>query len=61
MENTLLAALALVFIFEGLLPFAFPEFWRRVMSEATRMPEMQLRLMGLLSLSVGMVLLLIFS
>ncbi|MDG6773122.1 DUF2065 domain-containing protein [Thiomicrorhabdus sp. ZW0627] len=61
LENTLLAAIALVFILEGLLPFVFPEFWRKVMTEAVQLSEKQLRVMGFLSLSIGMVLLLLFS
>ncbi|MDX1348320.1 MAG: DUF2065 domain-containing protein [Thiomicrorhabdus chilensis] len=61
MENTLIAAIALVFILEGLLPFVFPEFWRKVMTEAVQLTEKQIRIMGLVSLSAGMALLLFFS
>lgn len=61
MENTLIAAIALVFILEGLLPFVFPEFWRKVMTEAVQLSEKQIRIMGLASLSAGMALLLFFS
>lgn len=53
-EAILWAAVGLAFIFEGILPFAFPEYWRRVMQEATRLPEMQLRLMGLTSILLGL-------
>lgn len=61
MENTLIAAIALVFILEGLLPFVFPDFWRKVMTEAVKLTEKQIRIMGLVSLSAGMALLLFFS
>lgn len=61
MENTLITAIALVFILEGLLPFVFPEFWRKVMTEAVQLSEKQIRIMGLASLSAGMALLLFFS
>ncbi|MDG6777856.1 DUF2065 domain-containing protein [Thiomicrorhabdus sp. zzn3] len=61
LENTLFAAIALVFILEGLLPFAFPELWRRMMSEAVTLSEKQLRLMGLFSVAIGLGMLLIFN
>ncbi|WP_373018679.1 DUF2065 domain-containing protein [Thiomicrorhabdus sp.] len=61
LENTLLAAIALLFILEGLLPFVFPEFWRKIMAEAVQLPEKQLRIMGFVSLSIGLALLLLFS
>jgi uncharacterized protein YjeT (DUF2065 family) len=54
-EAILWAAVGLAFIFEGILPFAFPEYWRRMMQEATRLPEMQLRLMGLSSIVIGLI------
>jgi hypothetical protein len=60
-ENTLLIALALVFVLEGLLPFVFPELWRKMMQEAVQLSERQLRIMGLASISIGMLLLLIFD
>lgn len=60
-ENTLWVSLALVFIIEGLLPFVFPEGWRSMMLEAVQLSERQLRLMGLASISLGMLLLLIFD
>ncbi|MBD3754678.1 MAG: DUF2065 domain-containing protein [Gammaproteobacteria bacterium] len=60
-ENTLLIALALVFVLEGLLPFVFPELWRKMMLEAVQLSERQLRMMGLASISIGMLLLLIFD
>ncbi|WP_237264243.1 DUF2065 domain-containing protein [Thiomicrorhabdus immobilis] len=61
LENTLFAAIALVFILEGLLPFVFPSLWKRMMFEAMKMTERDLRIMGLVSISIGLVLLLFFS
>lgn len=61
LETTLIAAIALLFIMEGILPFVFPEFWRKMMSEATQLSEMQLRVMGLVSIIIGMLILLFFS
>jgi len=61
LETTLIAAIALLFIMEGVLPFVFPNFWKRMMREATELPETQLRVMGLVSISIGLLVLLFFS
>ncbi|WP_233993140.1 DUF2065 domain-containing protein [Thiomicrorhabdus sp. Milos-T2] len=61
LENTLFAAIALVLILEGLLPFVFPAIWKRMMLEAMKMSDRDLRVMGLVSISIGLVLLLFFS
>jgi len=60
-ENTLLAAIALVFILEGLLPFIFPAGWKKMMLEAIKLSDRDLRIMGLFSISIGMLILLFFS
>lgn len=60
-ETALISALALVFIIEGLLPFMFPNFWKKMMSEATLLTEKQLRLMGLVSISLGLAVLIFFT
>ncbi|WFE68972.1 DUF2065 domain-containing protein [Thiomicrospira sp. R3] len=57
METALLTAIALVFIFEGLLPFLFPKFWQKIMSHATQLPENHLRLTGLSSVVIGLIIL----
>ena len=51
--DDLLAALALVFVIEGVLPFVSPRSWRQAMSQAVSMDDRGLRLMGLLSMLVG--------
>lgn len=61
LDQVLISAIALVFIFEGLLPFVFPAFWRRMMSEAIKLDEKQLRLMGLFSIAVGMLVLFVVA
>lgn len=61
MLEIFLAAIALVFIFEGLLPFVAPKLWQSVMNEASQMPENALRMMGLVSIVIGLILLLFFS
>jgi uncharacterized protein len=49
-------ALALVLIFEGLMPFVAPGVWRRVFSEMLRMRDGQIRFFGLICLVCGMAL-----
>jgi uncharacterized protein YjeT (DUF2065 family) len=49
-------ALALVLIFEGLLPFIAPGAWRRVFSEMLKWQEGQIRFFGLCSLCAGVLL-----
>lgn len=53
----LLAALALVLVIEGLMPFIKPEFWRRVIGLMSTQTDRSLRLMGLGSMLMGVVLL----
>lgn len=53
----LFAALALVLIIEGLLPFANPGGMRRTMAALAKMDESRLRRFGLLSLIIGLLLL----
>ena len=57
----LASAIALVLIFEGLLPFLNPGAWRRVFERALQMTDAQIRLLGLASLAIGVVVLLIFG
>lgn len=51
------AALALVLIFEGMLPFLSPERWRRTLEMIHELNDGQLRNMGLILISVGALLL----
>ena len=60
-ENTLLTAIALVLILEGLLPFVFPSFWKKMMADAVKLGVRDLRVMGFISILMGLVLLLFFS
>ncbi|KUJ72238.1 DUF2065 domain-containing protein [Thiomicrospira sp. WB1] len=59
--SLLLSALALVLILEGLLPFIAPGVWRNTMAELVKMEDAKLRLVGLISLSVGLLLLWVFA
>lgn len=55
--SDLLAALALVFIIEGLMPFLNPEGLRKVFLTAIQMDNKTLRFLGISSMSAGLILL----
>ena len=57
MWQDLFAALALVLIIEGMFPFLRPEAWRRVMGRITAQPDNAVRLIGFMSMIMGVVLL----
>jgi uncharacterized protein len=57
--NQWLAALALLLIMEGLLPFLSPGTWRQLFSKLLAMSDGQLRFLGLASLACGGLLLLL--
>ncbi|HWH73288.1 MAG TPA: DUF2065 domain-containing protein [Methylibium sp.] len=61
MWETLFSALALVLVFEGLLPFISPARWRRLFEQATRLSDGQLRFLGLSSMLAGMLLLVVLA
>jgi len=55
--NDLLAAVALVFVFEGVLPFLRPESARRLFTAASQLDNTTLRFIGLTSMCVGLAIL----
>ncbi len=57
MGDLLLGALALMLVFEGLLPFFSPSAWRRMFERATLLSDGQLRFIGLGSMLAGLLLL----
>jgi uncharacterized protein YjeT (DUF2065 family) len=61
MGDVLLGALALMLVFEGLLPFLSPTTWRQAFERATRMSDGQIRFVGLISLVAGLLLLAIWK
>jgi len=61
LEQVLIAALGMMLVFEGLLPFVFPELWRKTMQQASQLSEVQLRLMGLTSIIIGAFIILILN
>ena len=57
MLDWVVGALALVLVFEGLLPFLSPTLWRQVFERAVRMTDGQIRFLGMSSMLAGMLLL----
>jgi uncharacterized protein YjeT (DUF2065 family) len=60
MGDLLLGALALMLVFEGLLPFLSPSRWRAMFERATQLSDGQIRFLGLTSMVIGLVLLAIW-
>lgn len=52
-----LSALSLVFVFEGLMPFAFPERWKRLLLKIIAQDDRILRISGFFSMMAGVILL----
>jgi uncharacterized protein len=55
-SDLLWPALALVLIFEGLLPFVAPSTWRRVFTQMLQLEDGQIRFFGLLCVLSGLLL-----
>ncbi|MFN5047438.1 DUF2065 family protein [Roseateles sp.] len=58
MGETLLTALALMLLIEGLLPLLNPQGWRQVFSRLLALSDGQIRFVGLASALAGLALLL---
>jgi uncharacterized protein len=59
--NTLLLAVALMLVVEGLLPFLLPAVWRDAFRRLTEMSDGQIRFVGLSSMLAGLLILLIVN
>lgn len=57
MSKTLLTAIALVLVIEGILPFLIPAMWREAFRRITEMSDGQIRFLGLSSMVAGVLLL----
>lgn len=55
MWHDILVALALVLVIEGILPFLNPTGWRNMMLSAANMDDSSLRMVGLVSMVLGVV------
>ena len=47
--------LGLLFVFEGILPFISPNFWRRLMQQMFLTSDRVLRIVGLVSMLFGLI------
>ncbi len=61
MGPSLLTALALMLIIEGILPFVAPTAWRETFLRLASMADGQIRFIGLSSMLAGVTLLLVLS
>ncbi|KTD17349.1 DUF2065 domain-containing protein [Legionella jordanis] len=52
-----LEALALLLVFEGLMPFSSPVKWKQMLRKFIGLDEKVLRITGFISMSVGVILL----
>jgi hypothetical protein len=57
LNDSLLAALALVLVIEGLMPLASPQRWRRLFEQILALEDGQIRFFGLCSVLAGVLLL----
>ena len=57
MWDDLVRAIALVLVIEGMLPFLSPVGWRQAMIQAGRLSDKTLRIIGLASMVVGVLVL----
>jgi uncharacterized protein YjeT (DUF2065 family) len=55
--SDLMAALAILLVLEGLLPFLNPPGTKRVMAQLSQLPERELRVAGAISVAAGLLLL----
>lgn len=53
--SDLIVAIGLVFVIEGLLYAAFPNAMRKMVEDITKLPETNIRTMGLLAVLIGVV------
>lgn len=56
-NDTLLAAVALMLVFEGVLPFLMPSLWRDTFRRLVELSDGQLRFIGLTAMLAGLLLL----
>ncbi len=59
MWDSIITALCLVFILEGMVPFLYPSRWRQLVITLAATSDRKLRIMGLASMLVGLCCLLI--
>lgn len=58
-QQLLLTAVALMLVFEGILPFLAPGMWRETFRRLTELSDGQIRFIGLTSMLIGLIILLV--
>ena len=53
MWNDILVAVALVLVFEGIIPFIAPDKFRQALAQLIQMPDQAIRIIGLVSMTLG--------
>ena len=61
MKSTLLTAIGLMLVLEGLLPFLAPQSWRQTFRRMIELKDGQLRFIGLVAMAGGLMLMLIVN
>lgn len=61
MLNDLLRACCLMFVLEGIIPFLYPQRWRSLVQTLSTVDDNNLRMMGLISMLLGVGLLYIVN
>ena len=57
MSDIVFAAIALMLVIEGILPFTAPHLWRETFKKLIEMSDGQIRFAGLTSMMIGLVIL----
>ncbi len=57
MSEDLIRAFALLLVFEGILPFLTPDGWRKAMRQAGEFSDNTLRIIGFVSMLIGVLIL----
>ncbi len=50
-------ALGLMFVFEGILPFLMPKYWRHMLANMIVRSNRSIRVFGLISMLIGLIIL----
>lgn len=54
MSNTLITAIGLMLVFEGILPLIAPQAWRQTFERLLTLKDGQLRFIGIVSMLIGL-------
>lgn len=56
-----ISALALMLVFEGIMPFISPARWRKLLHKVIQQDEKSIRIIGFISMIVGVIILTIIN